>query len=251
MSRVVVLAVASVVCALLLPRLFRVSPAMSVVPRVSDNLPRDVSAFVKRVSAEAIAARGSFLVAVSGGSLPSNLLPLLEDSEVDFAKWEVFFVDERHVPLEHPDSNFLACRAALAKVPRAQVHAINPALPLDECAADYERQLAGKKLDLVLLGMGEDGHTASLFPGHALLRESVKLVASISDSPKPPPARVTMTVPLITSAAYVAFVAGGAGKQDAMVWIFKEHRSDVPSAMVLERRKDTVFFTDAKAVAKL
>ncbi len=224
---------------------------MSSVLRVSHNLSQDVSAYVKRIAADVIAARGTFVVALSGGSLPSNLLPLLEDETVDFGRWEVFFVDERHVPLTHADSNFLACRALLAKVPPERVHAIRPELPLKECAADYEARLRGKLLDLVLLGMGEDGHTASLFPGHPLLQETQLLVAPIDNSPKPPPARVTMTLPLITAAAHVAFVAGGAGKQDALAWIFREQRKDLPSAMVLERRKDTVFFTDAKAVAKI
>jgi 6-phosphogluconolactonase len=224
---------------------------MSSALRVSDNLPRDVCAYVKRIAAEAIEARGTFVVALSGGSLPNNLLPLLEDESVDFRRWEVVFVDERHVPLTHADSNFLASRALLVKVPAERVQAIRPELGLKECAAEYEARLRDKRLDLVLLGMGEDGHTASLFPGHALLQEAKLLVAPIADSPKPPPARVTMTLPLITSAAHIAFVAGGAAKQDAVAWIFKEHRKDVPSAMVLERRKDTVFFTDAKAIAKI
>jgi 6-phosphogluconolactonase len=241
--------------------------------RVSDNLASDVSAFVKAASEEAISERGKFVVALSGGSLPSNLLPLLQDVSVDFSKWHVFFVDERFVPLDSTDSNFRACASLLAKVPPSQVYAINPALSLDECAVDYEKVLlachffleisffyisfwnckkvSSFKLDLVLLGMGEDGHTASLFPNHALLAEKSKLVVPISDSPKPPPSRVTMTFPLICSAKQIAFVAGGAGKQDAMKWIFAEKRNDIPARIVIETRPDTIFFTDQKAVAKL
>lgn len=152
---------------------------------------------------QAIAERGQFVVALSGGSLPSNLISLVQDASVEFDKWHVFFVDERYVALNHSDSNFLACSAALARVPANQVHPIDPSLPLDDCAAAYEKQFKSK-LDLVLLGMGEDGHTASLFPGHALLREESRLIAPITDSPKPPPSRVTMTFPMIASARQVS-----------------------------------------------
>ena len=99
--------------------------------------------------------------------------------------------------------------------------------------------------------MGEDGHTASLFPNHPLLQEERRLIAPISDSPKPPSNRVTFTFPLIVSAREIAFVAGGAGKIDAMEWIFKQKRQDIPAAIVLQKRPDTVFFTDKKAAAKL
>ncbi len=112
-------------------------------------------------------------------------------------------------------------------------------------------QLSGGKLDMVLLGMGEDGHTASLFPGHALLSERTRLVAPIRDSPKPPPARVTFTLPLITSARSIAFVAAGDGKADPLLWIFKQQRHDVPSGRVRQLRPDTVWFVDHAAVAKL
>lgn len=99
--------------------------------------------------------------------------------------------------------------------------------------------------------MGEDGHTASLFPGHALLSEQTRLIAPIRDSPKPPPARVTFTFPLIASARHIAFVAAGDGKADPLLWIFKEHRAGVPSGRVRELRPDTVWFVDKAAVAKL
>ncbi|RHY38738.1 hypothetical protein DYB30_012805, partial [Aphanomyces astaci] len=96
---------------------------------------------------------------------------------VDFSKWHVFFADERVVPLDHADSNYLACHDALFQhLPR---------------------------FDVILLGMGPDGHTCSLFPGHVLLNESALWVASISDSPKPPPKRITLTYPVVNNAAAV------------------------------------------------
>ena len=99
--------------------------------------------------------------------------------------------------------------------------------------------------------MGEDGHTASLFPGHALLNETKALIAPISDSPKPPPQRVTFTFPLLQAAKHLAFAATGAGKQDPMRWIFTETRKGTPAGMVPEKRPDTVFFVDKAATAKL
>jgi 6-phosphogluconolactonase len=106
--------------------------------RVCENLPQDVSAFVKEASKKAIAERGQFVVALSGGSLPNMLLSLLQDGTVHFSKWQVLFVDERFVPLDHADSNFLACSPLLARVPRQQIYAIDPTLSLERCAAEYE-----------------------------------------------------------------------------------------------------------------
>jgi 6-phosphogluconolactonase len=112
------------------------------------------------------------------------------------------------VPSDHPDSNYKACADAfLSKVPipESKIHRLNPDLldDADECADDYEQQLvatfAGANaaryptFDLILLGMGPDGHTCSLFPGHDLLSESARWVAGIEDSPKPPARRITFT----------------------------------------------------------
>ena len=221
--------------------------------RVSAALARDVSHHVAQLSASAVAAHGSFVIALSGGSLPSFLLPLLDDPSVAWDRWTVFFVDERLVPAGHPDSNRAACAALLARVPAERVEGVRDELSPEEAARDYAARLekVGRPIDLAMLGMGEDGHTASLFPGHALLDEKVRLVASIVDSPKPPPTRVTMTLPTIVAARNIVFVAAGTGKQDALAAIFGEKRPGIPAGMVLHQRPDTVFFTDAAAAAKL
>merc|ERR1712146_296047 len=98
-------------------------------------------------------------------------------------------------------------------------------------------------IDLVLLGMGPDGHTASLFPGHALLNETEKSVASITDSPKPPPQRITLTLPVINKARNIAFMATGASKCDALRSIFRDSDCQLPSAKV-ER---AIWFVDEAA----
>jgi len=200
---------------------------------------------------KAVEASGQFKVALSGGSLPKTLLSLLDDPEVDFTKWRVYFVDERFVPLNHDDSNFKGSQQLLAKVPSEYVFPINPELSLEECAADYEQIVGKVKLDLVLLGMGEDGHTASLFPGHPLLDEKDRMIASITDSPKNPPRRITFTFPMIESAANICFVAGGAGKQGVLAAIFGEKQLVLPAGRVLKMRPDTIFLVDKNAAAKL
>ncbi|KAK2594112.1 suppressor of los1-1 [Conoideocrella luteorostrata] len=184
----------------------------------------------------------SFKVAVSGGSLPKTLAQALlapakglEDN-LDFTKWEIFYADERAVPLDHADSNHALLKSEfLDKLPADQqptVHPIDTAHleDIQELADQYEKTLVGSFasrdsvrlpiFDLLLLGCGPDGHTCSLFPGHPLLRETDAWVAPIEDSPKPPPRRITLTLPVVTHAVRVAFVATGGGKKDIMKQIF-------------------------------
>jgi len=191
------------------------------------NLCESLANFITKAQSDAIAKRGNFTIALSGGSLPNNLKNLINHPDIQWDKWQVFFADERIVPLDHPDSNYAACaKAFLDHVPikREQIHTINTALFTDatktdptgepqdkeaaeneavEIADDYEQQLvhtfAGANsaryptFDLILLGMGPDGHTCSLFPGHELLSESARWIAEVEDSPKPPSRRITFT----------------------------------------------------------
>jgi 6-phosphogluconolactonase len=144
---------------------------------------------------------------------------------------QVFYADERVVPFDHPDSNHNACANALfskVPIPQGNIHTIDPTLleDLEELSDAYEqaliREFAMKDsarfpiFDLILLGIGPDGHTASLFPDHPLLLEADRWVAPITDSPKPPPKRITLTFPAINHAARVGFVATGKGKKEAL-----------------------------------
>ena len=224
--------------------------------------------FIYRAADAAISSRGCFTLATSGGSLPKSLASALAWAAgaglpLRTELWHVFYADERHVPLDHGDSNHAATLAAL-RLPqpwwRAEVRPVAPALPLAECAAAYEAELAaelrgGRALDLVLLGMGPDGHTASLFPGHALLLGSAgerRLVAPIADSPKPPPARVTLTLPAINAARQVAFVACGEAKAALVGAIFRgeEEARALPAALAAGVDA-TMWFLDAPAAAQL
>jgi len=214
---------------------------------------------------------GAFKVAVSGGSLPKTLAqallapPTSPEDTVKFDKWEIFFADERAVPLDHEDSNYCLLKAELLdKIPeefgKPQVHPIDIAHldDVQELADQYEQLLVRSfasrdsvKLpifDLLLLGCGPDGHTCSLFPGHALLRETDAWVAPIEDSPKPPPKRITLTLPVVTHGVKVAFVATGAGKKDIMKQIF-EVGNGLPCSLVNEGAGDRCsWFVDNPAV---
>ena len=123
------------------------------ISSTKEEMSKDVSSFVKRISKE---SKGFFHIALSGGSLPGTLLPLLDDETLDWKKWkvlfaffvfimsireQVFFVDERHVALDDKDSNFKGCEKLLAKVPKENVFPINPGLELKECAASYEKTI--------------------------------------------------------------------------------------------------------------
>ncbi|GMK55793.1 hypothetical protein CspeluHIS016_0208490 [Cutaneotrichosporon spelunceum] len=239
--------------------------------------------FVVAAQKEAIAERGRFLVALSGGSLPNNLVPLIGRNDIHWDKWHVFFADERIVPLDHPESNLAACAKAFldhVPIPREQIHTLNMALfrpstienptatPTDkeeseqeaqDVAYDYEQQLVAvfsdpdavrfPVFDLILLGMGPDGHTCSLFPGHNLLDEEAVWVAPITDSPKPPPRRVTFTFPVLNHAVRAAFVATGAGKQEMLHKVLDQPELGLPCSRVRPHAPGQVFWFVDKAAA--
>ncbi|KAJ3410570.1 6-phosphogluconolactonase [Chytridiales sp. JEL 0842] len=220
---------------------------------------------VARVAAESIKASGKFTVAVSGGSLPTVLAAVLKSNKnIDWDKWHVFFADERCVPLDHADSNYLLTKKELldhVPIPSNQVYTINDKLVQDpsKAAADYQQVLEkvfGVKysttavqpsFDLILLGMGPDGHTCSLFPGHPLLKEDKLWVSSLTDSPKPPPSRITLTYPVLNAAKNIFYVTTGAGKAEIFKEIFDEHKQ-YPAALV-KPKTDVVWLLDKPAAA--
>ena len=200
-----------------------VAPTKAGVPTLLND--RIVS-----LCAAAIASRGVFTIALSGGSLPSFLSTLQASfltARIDpqFDKWHVLLADERCVESTDPDSNLGALETHLfsnVAVPQSQIYGIDESL-LDEStsavAEHYELvvkqvlQMSGGMLDVAVLGFGPDGHTCSLFPGHELLQEQMKWVAPISDSPKPPLDRITLTYPVLNQyTRHVIFCGAGASK---------------------------------------
>uniref|UniRef100_A0A7S1XM57 6-phosphogluconolactonase n=2 Tax=Phaeomonas parva TaxID=124430 RepID=A0A7S1XM57_9STRA len=200
-----------------------IEPELRVLPD-KNAIVEPLREFVAAAAEDAVARRGYFAVALSGGSMVKLLSAAILGgaAPLDISSWKVFFADERFVAPDDADSTYGGYKSALFDKIGAAVFAIDDTMELDNCAADYESRVRAEvgaaedgavpQFDLVLLGMGPDGHTASLFPGHALLSEAERLIAPISDSPKPPPQRVTMTLPLLLAASQVAFVATGGSK---------------------------------------
>jgi 6-phosphogluconolactonase len=202
------------------------------VRRVADGeaLARDAAEAVAAAAVRAVAARGRFTLALSGGSTPRRLYALLADpaapfrASVPWARTHLFFGDERPVPPDHPDSNYrMAREALLAHVPVASVHRIRGEDPA--AAEAYEAELraffgvppagAPPRLDLVLLGLGPDGHTASLFPGSEALDERVRWVLSPFVA-RFGTRRTTLTLPVLDRARAVLFLVAGADKAPAL-----------------------------------
>lgn len=199
----------------------------------SDKLMRDAAEVFVNAANEAVRMLGVFAVALSGGSTPRGLFTLLATdpifrARVPWTQIHFFWGDERYVPPDHPESNYRMARDAMlsrVEVPAGHIHRIKAELPDPVSAADaYERTLRefGRSrgrpqplFDLVLLGMGADGHTASLFPGTGALREETRLaVANWVEKLKAH--RITLTVPALGSAAHVVFLVSGADKAAAL-----------------------------------
>ena len=183
--------------------------------------------------AEAIRA-GSRTLVLAGGTTPRRCYELLARLDVAWGRVTVLFGDERCVAPDHPDSNYRMAREALLDhVAPATVHRIPGELGPDEAAAAYSRVVAGlAPLDIVVLGIGEDGHTASLFPGDPAVNARGWAVG-IRNSPKPPPERVTLTLQALRGAHQVLILATGAGKAQA---VSMAKRQEVPSGMIAGAR---------------
>ena len=188
-----------------------------------DRIVRPDAEAVARGAAEAIAlavsrAEGEFHLALAGGTTPKRTYELLAGLPVAWERVHLWFGDERCVPPDHVDSNYAMVRAALlerVKIAASRVHRMRAEDPdRDAAAHDYERGLP-PALDLLLLGLGPDGHTASLFPGSVALRETARRVVPVV-GPKPPPNRLTITPPVIAAARRVVVLATGAEKVGAV-----------------------------------
>ncbi|XP_068634904.1 probable 6-phosphogluconolactonase 4, chloroplastic [Aristolochia californica] len=238
-----------------------------------EGLSVSLAEYTAQLSEKFTRERGAFTVVLSGGSLIESLRKLVESpylESIEWSKWHVFWVDERVVPKDHEDSNYkLAYDGFLSKVPilPGHVYAINDALSAEGAADDYEtclKQLVKTsvidssatgwpKFDLMLLGMGPDGHVASLFPGHPLIHEKERWVTFIKDSPKPPPERITFTFPVINASANIALVITGEGKAAPVSKALGSDQTSIslPIQMVSTEDGETTWFTDKAAASKL
>ena len=213
---------------------------------------------------DAVATHDYFALALSGGSTPRalyvRLAKLIHERGIDASKLRVFWGDERTVPPDHAESNFRMAQETLlepAAIPSENVYRMRGELPPEQAAADYESVLrdffgAEERFDLVLLGMGDDGHTASLFPHTPALSETERLVVA-NYVPKLETWRITLTAPAINSAAHVAFLVAGSAKATPLQAVLEgPHRPDeLPSQLIQPVGGDLVWLVDRAAAADL
>ena len=220
------------------------------------------------VAVEAVKARRRFTVALAGGVTPRTTyerlasLPLRD--EMPWGQTWVFFGDERGVPPDHPDSNYRMANAALLSkvpIPAAQIARLRgEADDAEAAAAEYARAMTevfGSRrgelpsFDLILLGMGVDGHTASLFPGSPVLKEVFRPVAAVHAAAASIPQRFTFTFPLINAAARVMFLVAGSEKAKVLKAALTEPASGLPASMVHPVNGRLTWLLDRPAAALL
>jgi 6-phosphogluconolactonase len=213
----------------------------------------------------AAGAAGRATVALSGGQTPRRLYEALaahHAADVPWARVHLFWGDERYVPHNDPLSNYrLARESLLARIPipDANVHAVpTGAADPAEAAGAYEALLrryfpgVWPRFDLILLGMGPDGHTASLFPGTPVLQEDRRWVREVR-APVAPPVRLTLTLPVLNRAAVVFFLVTGADKAETLrrVWTDASDPPAYPAAAVRPQEGRVVWWVDPPAAARL
>lgn len=237
-----------------------------VVCQSGQELGYQAARFFVQETAPAVRRAGVFYIALSGGSTPEVMYHALAGPEfrdqVPWAQGEYFWSDERCVPPDHPDSNYgLAERTLLSKVPvpRERVHRMRGELDPERAAAECEQELRRvfqaeelsiPQFDLILLGLGDDGHTASLFPGSPALAENRRLVAA-NYVKKFNVHRLSFTLPLINAARNVAFLVSGEKKAPALQQIMRGGGTPVPAEEVHPTNGKLTWFVDEAAAARL
>ncbi|MUL78291.1 6-phosphogluconolactonase [Mycolicibacterium sp. CBMA 226] len=216
---------------------------------------------------DAIEARGVAYIVLTGGGTGIKLLKHVGAHPIDWTKVHLFWGDDRYVPADDADRNIKQAREALLNsvaIPADNVHAMAASDgefgdDIDAAAAAYERELAlvagngspTPEFDVHLLGMGGEGHINSLFPHSAAVRETARYVVAVTDSPKPPPRRITLTLPAVRRARQVWLVVAGAEKADAVAAaVGGAAAEDIPAAGAIGTEA-TVWLLDAAAAAKL
>lgn len=199
-----------------------------------DALQQRAAQIIQQVAREAIARHGVCHIVLAGGSTPKAVYGHLRETETDWHAWQVWFGDERCLPPQDPERNSrMAAEIWLdhVAIPDQNIHVIPAEQGPISAANAYNQRLEGLgAFDLVLLGLGEDGHTASLFPGQVPQGKDVPAVLPVHDAPKPPPERVSLAPWRLSLARQVMFLVTGNGKQTA-VRAWREGK-DLPAAQI-------------------
>jgi 6-phosphogluconolactonase len=220
----------------------------------------------EKLANTAVQTRGKFIVALSGGSTPRGMFKLLAGDKFASLPWSKFYFfwgDERHVPPDHPDSNYrMAYEALLSKVPVPKENVFRVSTEnkdADAAARAYEETLKGffklrpgevPRFDLILLGMGPDGHTASLFPDSVALHEDERLVVA-NWVEKFKTFRITFTYPVINNAACVTFLVAGEDKAPALHEVLENKNSGLPAQRVRPSNGRLIWLVDRPAASQL
>lgn len=221
----------------------------------AESVARRAAAHVRRELARASEERGLAHLALSGGTTPGRTYELLGQEPTALTQSEIWFADERCVAPEDPESNYRLARETLlepARIPAAHIHRMHGELGPHEGASRYAQELSTRLagaavLDLVILGIGPDGHVASLFPGAPTLdADEHELCLAVEDSPKPPPERITLSLGVLRAARGCLLLATGSGKADALSAMLGEPTRHVPASL-LRRDRLTVICDDAAA----
>jgi 6-phosphogluconolactonase len=226
---------------------------------------QNLAKYIAAVAEKSIKARDRFTIALSGGSSPKKLYELLAgkyDDKIDWDKVYFFFGDERDVPLNHKDSNYLMAKTALfdpLEINPANVFAVQTNLGAEEAAKEYTRNLinffdgSNASFDLVLLGLGDNSHTASLFPHTSVLKDDTASIQALYiDEVKMN--RITFTAPLINNACNIVFLVYGAGKAEAVKHIIEDKRDiqEYPAQLIKPTGSgNLLWFLDEAAAAAL
>jgi 6-phosphogluconolactonase len=231
------------------------APVISVVVPGPPELAEAAASWTAEGITGAVAARRGCYLALAGGETPRGCYERLARPPYrDSLPWGSVFVywsDERQVPLDDPASNYAMAKAALldhVPIPPEQVFPLvgDPTPALRRVPADA----AGRpRFDVVHLGLGDDGHTASLFPGSPALQEAQALVAVVRDAPKPPPERLTLTLPVINAARAVLFMVQGTSKHDALARVRRRDPA-VPASHVQPVDGELRFIVDRAAMGQ-
>lgn len=233
----------------------------------SDTLSREAAGYVVRMIQQAIGTRGHCMLALAGGSTPQKLYGLLASKpyrdQIDWPVVEIFWSDERCVPPESDESNYAMARESLLNhvpIPASHVHRM-PADLADRDAASQAytvemQRVFGRRdvpiFDLIQLGMGPEGHTASLFPHQDSLHEQHRLVMPVT-VPKPPPPRLTFTPPLLNAARHVLFLVTGSDKAEALKAVLEDpyQPDEYPAQVVRPTDGEVTWMLDTAAAALL